>query len=172
MEPSPILQVRRPERLPKFVILALALYAVLLGWSATRHSPTWDEPGHLVAGWSHWKFGRFELYSVNPPLVRSLAAIPIWVANPEMDWGDFEPNPQKRSEVNLGRQLIQRYGDDAVKYLIWGRWACIPLCLLGEAHPRRNSIPQPQQGRLVLTHMLLTHHIQRLDQWYSYSEQR
>lgn len=131
METSTSSEARQPRHWKAAVGLILALYVGLLGWSATTHSPTWDEPGHLVAGWSHWKFGRFELYSVNPPLVRSIAAIPVWLADPSMDWSDFEPDPQKRTEVSLGRRFIQQHGDQAIKYLIWGRWACIPLCVLG-----------------------------------------
>ena len=62
------------------VIGLLTLHAGLLAWSATRHSPTLNEPGHLVAGISYWKFGRFELYRVNPPLVKLIAALPVMAA--------------------------------------------------------------------------------------------
>lgn len=53
------------------IVVLLAIHTGLLAYSAYVHSPTLNEPGHLVAGLSHWKFGRFELYRVNPPLVRA-----------------------------------------------------------------------------------------------------
>ena len=64
------------RRLPWFL---LAAHALLLGWGALRHSPPWDEVPHLVAGISHWELGRFDLYRVNPPLVRIVAALPVIV---------------------------------------------------------------------------------------------
>lgn len=59
----------------------LSSHIALLAWSAARHSATLNEPAHLVAGLSHWKFGRFDLYRVNPPLVRMVAAIPITIVD-------------------------------------------------------------------------------------------
>ncbi|MCG8649116.1 MAG: hypothetical protein MI861_04750 [Pirellulales bacterium] len=46
----------------------------MLAYSAKKHSPAWDEAGHLAAGISHWQLSRLELYSINPPLVRNSAA--------------------------------------------------------------------------------------------------
>ena len=113
------------------VISMLVIHAGMLAWGATKHSPTWDEPGHLVAGLSHWNFGRFELYSVNPPLVRTLAALPVWLMDPPMDWSDFKPDPKRRSEVQLGRRFVQLNGKRSLDYFVVARWACIPLSLLG-----------------------------------------
>ena len=56
------------------VIWVLCMHAALLARSAVQHSPGWDEPGHLVAGVSHWQFAAFDLYRVNPPLVRAFGA--------------------------------------------------------------------------------------------------
>jgi hypothetical protein len=54
----------------RFVVVSLlAIHAGLLAWQAYRYSPTIDEPAHMAAGISHWKFGRFDLYRVNPPRV-------------------------------------------------------------------------------------------------------
>src|SRR6516164_7924098 len=76
-----------------FVSLLLTIHAGLLAWQAWRYSPTIDEPGHLVAGMSHWKFGRFDLYRVNPPLVRLVAALPMLVVDPKTDWSSFTEAP-------------------------------------------------------------------------------
>lgn len=36
------------------VVLLLAIHVGVLAWAATRHSPTLNEPVHLVAGISQW----------------------------------------------------------------------------------------------------------------------
>jgi hypothetical protein len=69
-----------------WVLTILAIHAGLLGWSAAWHAPTDDEVGHLSAGISHWHFARFDLYRVNPPLVRALAALPVVLSKPKVDW--------------------------------------------------------------------------------------
>src|SRR5215212_8698000 len=66
-----------PSVARRVVLLVLLVHSTLLLYSAYVHSPTVNEPAHLAAGLSHWRFGRFELYRVNPPLVRMLAALPI-----------------------------------------------------------------------------------------------
>ncbi|MEM1062265.1 MAG: hypothetical protein AAGJ97_08050 [Planctomycetota bacterium] len=71
---------------PVAVTTLISIHCGLLAFTATRLSPTNNEPGHLVAGISNWQFGRFELYRVNPPLTRMLAAIPVLIAGCETDW--------------------------------------------------------------------------------------
>lgn len=61
-----------------FIGILLLLHTLLIGWIAVRKSPVVDEFPHLVAGISHWEFGTFELYPVNPPLVRMAAALPVF----------------------------------------------------------------------------------------------
>ena len=57
------------------VYCALATtHALLCGYEAYWNSPTRDELAHLAAGISHITFQRFDLFRVNPPLVRSVAA--------------------------------------------------------------------------------------------------
>jgi hypothetical protein len=84
------------------------------------------------AGLSHWKFGRFDLYSVNPPLVRTLAAAPVYMlGNDRVDWSLYRSDPSMRSEVFLGRQMIELGGEDAVDDIFMARLALIPVALLG-----------------------------------------
>jgi len=112
--------------------LLLAIQTALLVHSAKVHSPTWDEVGHLAAGLSHWELGRFELYSVNPPLVRTLAAAPVaLIAKPEVDWTFYRTAPQVRSEVFVGRQFIEQHGEKSFDYFFYARLAVIPISLLG-----------------------------------------
>ena len=110
----------------------LTVHCALLAWAAARSSPTWDEIGHLVAGMSHWKFGRFDMYPVNPPLVRMVAALPMAIARPETDWPSYEDRPGVRGGMTvLQRHFVEANGQRLFFLLSLGRWACIPFSLIG-----------------------------------------
>jgi 4-amino-4-deoxy-L-arabinose transferase-like glycosyltransferase len=112
-------------------VLLLLLHAVLLAWGASQHSPTLNEPAHLAAGISHCQFGRFELFRVNPPLVRMLAALPVLAVGCETDWSGFYDSPGARPAAAIGERFIKVNGERSLKLFTWARWACIPLSLLG-----------------------------------------
>lgn len=113
------------------VPVLLIIHTGLLVWSATCHSPTLNEPGHLVSGLAHWKFQRFELFRVNPPLVRMVASLPVIAAGYEANWSHFNEYPGARFESSLGRELIEENGERSVWMFTVARWACIPFSLLG-----------------------------------------
>lgn len=120
------------NRLVRLLIVSiLAVHASLLAWSAYRHSPVVSEVGHLPAGISHWKFGRFDLYRVNPPLVRMVAALPVMAANPVTDWSSYSTDPQRRSETSVGIDFSNANGFHTFWLYTLGRWACIPFSLIG-----------------------------------------
>ena len=108
----------------------LGVNALLLMWGAYVHSPTLNEPGHLVAGISYWQFGRFDIYNVNPPLVRMIAAAPVLLANPKTDWDGFCESSE-RPEFLLGERFVAANGDRSTWLFTLARWACIPFSLLG-----------------------------------------
>jgi len=111
---------------------ALLLHILLMGWIAVCKSPVVDEPGHLAAGISHWEFGTFDLYRVNPPLVRMVAAIPVLAAGVETDWmGGWADNPFARPEFPLGHRLVSVNSERCVWLFTLARWACLPFTLLG-----------------------------------------
>ncbi len=115
------------------ILLSIMLVqSSLLAWSAARHAPTWDEVGHLAAGVSHWTFGDFSQYCVNPPLVRTVATAPLafWMP-PEMDWQGYSDDPRLRTEVQVGRRLIDQNPERFLSFFRIARWTCIPLVLLG-----------------------------------------
>ena len=116
---------------PLAVITLLAIHAGLLAYSATTHSPTMNEPGHLVAGLSYWEFGRFEVYRVNPPLTRLIAALPVMAAGYEADWSSFYEGPGARPEFTLGSGFIAANGERSIWLFTIARWACIPISLIG-----------------------------------------
>lgn len=109
----------------------LAIQAGLLAWSGWRHSPTLNEPGHLAAGIGHWQYGRFELYRVNPPLVRMIAALPVLAAGVEPAWDGVHYAPGERPTPMLGARLARRNGRRIFWLMTLARWACIPLMIAG-----------------------------------------
>ncbi len=113
------------------VVGLLAVHVGLLANLAVRYSPTVDEVGHLPAGLYTWEFGRFDVFRVNPPLVRTIAALPVWLAGPEYDWSSYRGGLTARPEWSLGRDLMRANGERSLSYFTWARWTLIPLSLLG-----------------------------------------
>jgi hypothetical protein len=141
VEPRPTAPIRfivgidrfrgNPRLVGAVVVGLLAIHAGSLAYSATRHSPTIDEPAHLAAGLNHWSFGRFDLYRVNPPRVRLLASAPVFLLDPKTDWSRFTNAPCLRSEFSVGTDFVNANGADVFWYVTVARWACIPLSLAG-----------------------------------------
>lgn len=111
--------------------LMLGCHAGLLAWSAYSHSPVFNEFGHLPAGVSHLRLGRFDLYSVNPPLVRTIAAVGVNLADPKTDWTQYIATPSVRSELPVGLDFLKANGSRSFWLYTCGRWMCIPFSLLG-----------------------------------------
>ncbi|MCG6157241.1 ArnT family glycosyltransferase [Rubinisphaera margarita] len=109
----------------------LLTHTGLLAYSAAVHSPNANEPAHLAAGVSHWEFGRFELYRVNPPLVRMVAAIPTVLLGYEEDWSSYNDYPGSRCVFYVGPDFMWANGYRSLWLTTYGRWACIPFCLVG-----------------------------------------
>ena len=122
---------RASSKVRWLVVAILAIHAGLLTFAATRHSPNLNEPAHLAAGISHWHFGRFDLYRVNPPLVRMVAALPVLLANPKTDWSAYYEGPGARPEFEIGRDFMSANGERSFWLFFIARWACIPFSLLG-----------------------------------------
>ena len=103
----------------------------LLCWSASRHSPGIDEVGHLAAGLHHWETGAFDLYRVNPPLVRLVATAPLAAAGVELPKERLDVTPPARPEFGLGKHLVSQHGQRALRWFFIARWACVPFAWLG-----------------------------------------
>ncbi|MEM6484579.1 MAG: glycosyltransferase family 39 protein [Pseudomonadota bacterium] len=115
----------------RLIAMMLAVHSALLMYSAYIHSPTLNEPGHLVAGLSHWKFGRFELYRVNPPLVRMVAALPVMAVGYEEDWSGYYEGPDARPVFDMGEDFVVANGERTLFLTMIARWMCIPFSWLG-----------------------------------------
>jgi len=113
------------------LVFVLVAHTALLGYSAYVHSPVVDEPAYMVAGLSHWKFGRFELYRVNPPLVRMVAVLPVMAAGYEGDWSGFYDSPGARPVFSMGENFVSANGERSFFLFMLARWACIPFSWIG-----------------------------------------
>jgi hypothetical protein len=105
----------------------LALYVGLAVDSMRRTSATYDEPAHISAAWTHLKLHDYRLSPDHPPLVQSLAAVPLLFMDVKMDPTD---------EAWTGH-AIWRFArhwlyiwNDAGRLLFWGRLA---IALVGAA---------------------------------------
>ncbi|MDR0610123.1 MAG: glycosyltransferase family 39 protein [Planctomycetaceae bacterium] len=112
-------------------VIILVLQAVLLAWIAYVHSPTHLEVFHLPAGLSHWELNRYDLYRVNPPLVRKIAALPVFLISHESNYCSYNSNPFNRAEYGVGLDTMHANGQNFVWLVTLARWACIPFILLG-----------------------------------------
>lgn len=111
--------------------IILFVHASILSYGAFKNAPTYDEVGHMVAGLSHWRFAEFDLYRVNPPLVRLLATAPVLFIPHQEDWQDWDQGGLSRQEFSIGRQFIKANGEHSVLLFSVARLACIPFSCIG-----------------------------------------
>lgn len=114
-----------------FIVMGLTVHTVMLLFIAARHSPVVDEVGHFPAGWSHWCLRRFDLYNVNPPLVRLVATLATSLRQEPPDFTRYQALPRIRSEFVIGRQWMTANPKKIIPGYRAARWACLPFALLG-----------------------------------------
>lgn len=96
------------------------------------NSSSLDEPGMLASGLAINRHGYTGLYSVNPPLIKSLCAAP-------MDWAganeDFSATSRGmdywRRELDHGKRLFRANQAQYRSYLIAGRWIVAGMTIAG-----------------------------------------
>lgn len=116
----------------KAVLALLCLmYAGALAGVIVAHNPVMDEIGHLPSGVRHWTTGRFDLYKVNPPSVRLVAALPALVIGCETNWHRVSPDPQVRSEFDAGVNFLLANRDAVWSLFVLGRLALLPFGIAG-----------------------------------------
>jgi hypothetical protein len=114
------------------LVSVLIVHVAIMAWTDCCNSPVKDEVGHLPAGIYLWQTGRFDLYPVNPPLVRAIAALPVLLFNPKTDWHYCTEKCDPRPEWVTGEAFIQDNGGEQSCWLFsLARWACIPFSILG-----------------------------------------
>jgi hypothetical protein len=96
------------------VVVAVA-FAALAVESITNNSVTVDEFAHVPAGVSYWQRGTFSLYRENPPLVRGLIALPVWLAGARTDYHGEGESLFGRPEWSVGKDFERAHTD---RYLL------------------------------------------------------
>ncbi|MEM9368304.1 MAG: glycosyltransferase family 39 protein [Planctomycetota bacterium] len=124
------ISVKLPYSSRLFVAL-LGIHAILVGYSGWMQSPTLNEPGHLVAGIRHWTYADFALYRVNPPLIRSVAALPSILLNVEVDFSGYYEHPGARPVFGIANKFIEMTGWRSITLVRLSRLTLIPFSLLG-----------------------------------------
>src|SRR5262245_39496849 len=104
-----------------FVVLAIATHAGIQCYGAVVHSPAYDEPAYLASGIAYWQTGRCDLYRVNPPLARAIAAIPAVVQGARVELRPPANETFSRDEVGYGAQVFAHRRWRAFNDLIAGR---------------------------------------------------
>lgn len=130
-EPKRSAGIRSPRTVTAVLLILLFVHACLLAINGWLQSPTFDEPGHLLAGLHQWHTGDFSLYRVNPPLVRLVASFPtMWVGHQE-DWSGYYEYAGARPVFDMAERFIALNGWRSMLYFRMARWACIPFSLFG-----------------------------------------
>lgn len=119
--------------------LLLPLHLLLAGWIGARMSPTSDEIAHLAAGMRIWNTGRTDLYQVNPPLVKALAAAPVMLTGPRVNWLRVTSAPGEREEWAVGLDVMIANWSESRWHFLLARWMCLPLSALGLVYCHRWS---------------------------------
>ncbi len=111
------------------LIVVLIVHAGLLAVQGWENAPNLDESAHLPSGYSHWEFGNFTLYRVNPPLIRMWAAAPLVFLEPRTDWSGYSDQPFSRAEFGVGIAFHHANGMQGFRYFTLARWILIPVSL-------------------------------------------
>ncbi len=100
----------------------VALYGGLAVDSMRQTSATYDEPAHLSAAWTHLKLHDYRLSPDHPPLVQSLAAVPLLFMDVKMDTSDEAWT--EHAIWRFARHWLYIW-NDAGRLLFWGRFAIV-----------------------------------------------
>ncbi len=123
--------------LERFLLaFVLAIQAGLLAYLAVSDSPTVDEPGHLAAVCHYWETGEFDVYRVNPPLVKLIVGLPVHLAADVKsetlgEAAAIERFPGARRNLEIGDNFANENAANFMSMLTLARLMLIPFSFLG-----------------------------------------
>jgi 4-amino-4-deoxy-L-arabinose transferase-like glycosyltransferase len=115
---------RYPSSIITVVLVFFALLFFIIAVGSVQHdSATDDEPAHIVAGYIKLKYGYFDFYNEQPPLINSLSAFPLLFTNVHLDsvW------QTDKNHWGVGHQFLYTSGNNPDDILFLAR---IPIILL------------------------------------------
>ena len=122
----------RKSRGSKRIAIAFILaHSLLVGWCACRNSFSWTETGLLPAGIIDWRYASFDVFRVNPPLVRMWAAMPVLAFDPQIPFRGVSVDPRSRAEWDVARAMIEANGEITWLWLTVARLWCLPFVWAG-----------------------------------------
>lgn len=147
--------ILRPRRSTVILAAILTLHGCLLFWQAIGDSAAWDEVGHFVAGLDIWQNGDFDMYKVNPPLIRAVALLPVSVCIRKTDYDHNAVWSLKgsslRPEFIAGARMAQSLGRAFFRWLDLARCSCIIISIVTAwvCYKWANDLWQPPSGYLA-----------------------
>ena len=110
--------------------ILLAIMFVLAVTSVAGDSGIVDEVAHIPAGYSYLKFQDYRLNPEHPPLIKTLAAVPLIFMDLEFPLDHIAWAVEPNGQWEAGWQFIYHIGNDADKILFASRIPEILLMLL------------------------------------------
>lgn len=112
------------------LVIIIGAHVIMSLWQSIHWSVTIDEAAHLVSGMVVWDREEFDLYRVNPPLIRTIAAIPATVGGADLDLRKYS-RKERRNEFHLTDDFIAINGANWFQWFILARVILIPVSVLG-----------------------------------------
>ncbi len=131
--PAPTSSRKRTFWIALAVATVLGAHLALAERSLLSENATVDEVAHLPAGVTYWDKHTFRLYHHNPPLVKMIAALPVWLASPVLEplyqrraWTQPEP-----AQLNFSQDFAYANADRYFELFDLGRMVMPLFSVLG-----------------------------------------
>src|SRR5437016_4826130 len=109
-----------------WVVGLLAIYYILAVTATLEKCTTYDEPLHLTAGYSYWKFNDYRLQPENGNLPQRWAALPLLIEKPRLEPAS-EPTLWSLSHVWLISQRFLFETGNNTDFMLATARACMAL---------------------------------------------
>jgi len=111
------------------IIVISIFFLVQSIWSMREKTATFDEIGHVAAGYSFLKYNDYRLYDVDPPLMRQIAALPLMFMN--LNFPLHSAGWNEKKEIDVGYDFFYKMnGRKADTMLFWARLPIVLFSLL------------------------------------------
>ena len=116
-------------------VLLIVIYGAAAVHESMQNSAVWHEPPQLVSGLAFWRFGRSDMICVTPPLVRAVAALPVYIfANPTVSDEYDKPPLAYRTEYVRSIRFVRENLATFQHYLECGRCVGVAFGAIGAVY--------------------------------------